>query len=274
MIIWLASYPKSGNTWVRAFLSTYIYSQNEEFKFENMKKIDLFPQMKYFNDIGVIPNNLSEFAKNLILTQDKINLSNDIVFFKTHNAMCSIGNYPFTNKDNTLGVIYLIRDPRDVLISYSKHDDTSMDFSLKALINSKNAGYLIDDKNKKLLSTIGNWSENYNSWKNFNLTKKIIIKYEDLLINPFDNFLKIIEYLNKLYGLKIDKDKIKKIIEITKFSNLQDLEKKFGFNEKISKKELFFREGKSGYWKSQLDKKIIDKIENLFCNEMKELNYL
>ena len=85
---------------------------------------------------------------------------------------------------------------------------------------------------------------------------------------------KIIEYLNKLYGLKIDKDKIKKIIEITKFSNLQDLEKKFGFNEKISQKGLFFRKGKSGSWKSQLDKKITDKIENLFHNEMKELNYL
>ena len=121
---------------------------------------------------------------------------------------------------------------------------------------------------------MGSWSENYNSWKNFNLTKKIIIKYEDLLINPFDNFLKIIEYLNELYGLKVDKDKIKKIIEITKFSNLQDLEKKFGFNERISQKELFFREGKSGSWKSQLDKKITDKIENLFQNEMKELNYL
>ena len=274
MIIWIASYPKSENTWVRAFLSTYIYSQNGEFKFENLKKITLFPQMKYFNDIGVTPNNLLEFAKNLVLAQDKINLSNDIVFFKTHNAMCSVENYPFTNKDNTLGAIYIIRDPRDVLVSYAKHDDTSLDFSLKALINTKNLGTLIDDKNKKLLSIMGSWSENYNSWKNFNLTKKIIIKYEDLLINPFDNFLKIIEYLNKLYGLKIDKDKIKKIIEITKFSNLQDLEKKFGFNEKISQKELFFREGKSGSWKSQLDKKITDKIENLFHNEMKELNYL
>ena len=142
------------------------------------------------------------------------------------------------------------------------------------MTTGKALAYLPDGEKRKLVSLMGSWSENYNSWKNFNLTKKIIIKYEDLLINPFDNFLKIIEYLNKLYGLKIDKAKIKKIIEITKFSNLQDLEKKFGFNEKISKKELFFREGKSGSWKSQLDKKIIDKIENLFCNEMKELNYL
>ena len=274
MIIWIASYPKSGNTWARAFLSTYIYSQNGEFKFEDLKKITLFPLMKHFNDIGVTPNNFLEFAKNLVLAQDKINLSNDIVFFKTHNAMCSVENYPFTNKDNTLGAIYIIRDPRDVLVSYAKHDDTSLDFSLKALINTKNLGTLIDDKNKKLLSIMGSWSENYNSWKNFNLTKKIIIKYEDLLINPFDNFLKIIEYLNELYGLKVDKDKIKKIIEITKFSNLQDREKKFGFIETISKKELFFREGKSGSWKSQLDKKITNKIENLFYNEMKELNYL
>ena len=141
------------------------------------------------------------------------------------------------------------------------------------LENASTNGIFIESASRTL-STIGNWSENYNSWKNFNLTKKIIIKYEDLLINPFDNFLKIIEYLNKLYGLKIDKDKIKKIIKITKFSNLQDLEKKFGFNERISQKELFFREGKSGSWKSQLDKKITDKIENLFHNEMKELNYL
>ena len=137
MIIWLASYPKSGNTWVRAFLSTYIYSQNGEFKFENFEKITLFPQMKHFTDIGVTPNNFLEFAKNLVLAQDKINLSNDIVFFKTHNAMCSVENYPFTNKDNTLGAIYIIRDPRDVLVSYARHDDTSLDFSLKALINTK-----------------------------------------------------------------------------------------------------------------------------------------
>ena len=128
--------------------------------------------MKYFNDIGVTPNNLLEFAKNLVLAQDKINLSNDIFFFKTHNAMCSVENYPFTNKDNTLGVIYIIRDPRDVLVSYAKHDDTSLDFSLKALINTKNLGTLADDKNKKLLSIIGSWSENYNSWKNLDLMKQ------------------------------------------------------------------------------------------------------
>ena len=150
---------------------------------ENLKKITLFPQMKYFNDIGVTPNNLLEFAKNLVLAQDKINLSNDIVFFKTHNAMCSVENYPFTNKDNTLGAIYIIRDPRDVLVSYARHDDTSLDFSLKALINTKNLGTLIDDKNKKLLSIIGSWSENYNSWKNFNLTKKKFTNEFELLIN-------------------------------------------------------------------------------------------
>ena len=77
------------------------------------------------------------------MAQDKINLSNDIVFFKTHNAMCSVANYPFTNKDNTLGAIYIIRDPRDVLVSYAKHDDTSLDFSLKALILNLQNKYTI-----------------------------------------------------------------------------------------------------------------------------------
>ena len=80
MIIWLASYPKSGNTWVRAFLSTYIYSQNGEFKFENMKKITLFPQMKYFNDIGVTPISLKYFI-----------CGNKVIFFKFSNL-----NSPFS----------------------------------------------------------------------------------------------------------------------------------------------------------------------------------
>ena len=142
------------------------------------------------------------------------------------------------------------------------------------MTTGKALNYLPDGEKRKLVSIMGSWSENYNSWKNFNLTKKIIIKYEDLLLDPFMNFLKIIEFLNNLYGLKIDKNKIKKSIEATKFSNLQNLEKKNGFGEKLDNNELFFREGKIGQWKKKLDKKFSDKLEKVFYKDMKELNYL
>ena len=264
MIIWIASYPKSGNTWVRAFLSYYIYSEGKEFNFQMLNKITQFPSRTLFNKMGQNPKNLLEAAQSWISTQEMINLSNDndIVFLKTHNAMCKLENYAFTNKENTLGAIYIVRDPRDVLVSYHAHSvNVNYTSVLSTMTTGKTPTHLSDDKDKKDMSIMGNWSENYNSWKNFNLTKKIIIKYEDLLLDPFMNFLKIIEFLNNLYGLKIDKNKIKKSIEATKFSNLQKLEKEIGFGEKLKNKKLFFREGKIGQWKKKLDKKFSDKLE-------------
>ena len=274
MIIWIASFPKSGNTWVRAFLSSYFFSEGNDFDLNLLNKIDQFPLLKHFLDIKENPQNLLDASKNWIIMQNKINLSNKITFLKTHHTMCTIGNSPFTNKENTMGAIYLVRDPRDIAVSYSKHDDTNYNITIKSMITEKMQISLPDDKNQKALALIGNWSENYNSWKNFDLTEKIIIKYEDLVLNPFESFFKIIKYLNKLYNLVIDEKKIKKCIELTKFSKLQNLEKKFGFKETISKNELFFRTGKIGQWEKKLNKNDVIKIENTFKKEMVELGYL
>ena len=165
---------------------------------------------------------------------------------------------------------------KDSLANYSFYlgaTNTNIE-EIKSMITEKMQISLPDDKNQKALALIGNWSENYNSWKNFDLTEKIIIKYEDLVLNPFESFFKIIKYLNKLYNLVIDEKKIKKCIELTKFSKLQNLEKKFGFKETISKNELFFRTGKIGQWEKKLNKNDVIKIENTFKKEMVELGYL
>ena len=282
MIIWISSYPKSGNTWMRCFLSSYIFSKNGEFTFDLLKNIVQFPTLRHYRNVNIIPSNLLESAKGWVLAQDAMNLDNKIKFIKTHNALCNINNYPFTNKDNTLGVIYLVRDPRDVLVSYSNH--TSMDFNsiLDVILRSKNPSY-ISSKGVNISkiqvtdivgSIMGNWSENYNSWKNLNFGKKIIIKYEDLINKPFETFLKVIIFLNDLYGLKIDEEKIKKSIISTSFSQLQQLEKKIGFVEHASKDTVFFKEGKIGVWKDKIDNQTIKKIEETFKNEMNELGYL
>ena len=248
MIIWIASYPKSGNTWMRSFLSSYIYSEKGEFDFKLLKNIVQFPTLRHFENINVFPSNLLESAKGWILAQDAINLDNKVKFLKTHNSLCNINNYHFTNKENTLGVIYLVRDPRDVLISYSNHLSTDFNATLEAILKSKNPSFISPKgvnigsiQNEDIVGSImGNWSENYNSWKNLNFGKKIIIKYENLINNPFENFLKVITFLNDLYGLKINEEKIKKSISSTTFSKLQSLEKKSGFIEHASKNTVFF----------------------------------
>ena len=282
MIIWIASYPKSGNTWMRSFLSSYIYSEKGEFDFKLLKNIVQFPTLRHFENINVFPSNLLESAKGWILAQDAINLDNKVKFLKTHNSLCNINNYHFTNKENTLGVIYLVRDPRDVLVSYSNHTSEDFNATLEAILKSKNPSFISPKgvnigsiQNEDIVGSImGNWSENYNSWKNLNFGKKIIIKYENLINNPFENFLKVITFLNDLYGLKINEEKIKKSISSTTFSKLQSLEKKSGFIEHASKNTVFFKKGKIGIWKNKLNKETVKKIEKNFEKEMKELGYL
>ena len=142
MIIWIASYPKSGNTWVRSFLSDYLNKNKTYFNFSILKKINRFPRKELYDNLKI----------------------------------------------------------------------------------------------------------NYN------------------------NFSEIVTYLNGVDGIEINEQMINKSIENTNFKSLQNLEKKFGFNEK--EHGVFFRKGKSGNWKNELDKKIVSQIEQAFKEEMKELNYL
>ena len=276
MIVWIASFPKSGNTWLRAFLCSYIYmnSDDKNFDFELFKNILRFPSTKQYKDIGVEPKNFEEVAKHWIDVQKKINSNNKINFLKTHNAYGGLKNFEFTDKKNTIGAIYLVRDPRDVLVSYARHLEISIDKTLELVLEDNHTGWLNQYKKDVIGEIRGNWAQNYNSWKNFYLAEKIIIKYEDLSSDPFNTFSNVIKYLNKLFGLEIDNEKIKKCIEITDFNKLKKLEIKSGFVENYNKKEPFFNIGKSDQWQNILDEKIISKLEQKFNREMRELKYI
>jgi len=269
MIIWIASYPKSGNTWVRSFLTNYLNKNGSNFNFHLLDQIKKFPRRELIDDLNINYYKFEEIVKNWINMQELINLKQKFTYLKTHNAMCTVNNYPFTNKKNTIGFIYIVRDPRDVILSYSYYLKKNVEFTLELMID-KSTRQQFDEGNDETI--LGSWSENYKSWRDYNAVKKIIIKYEDLIQNPYENFFKIINYLNGINGLPIDKGMIKKSIENTSFKKLQNLEKKFGFHEK--RHGVFFRNGKSKNWENELDKKIVFQIEQSFKEEMLELGYL
>ena len=138
MIIWLASYPKSGNTWVKIFLNSILFSKDQIDI--NKNNIRLFPLRSDFNTLNVNIDNIKEFADNCLNAQNLINIDNKIKFFKTHNALWKLGEKTFTNEDNTLGVLHIVRDPRNLVTSLSNHSSITIDEGLVGIGNNDSFG--------------------------------------------------------------------------------------------------------------------------------------
>ena len=284
MFIWLASYPKSGNTLLRALLASYFFSKDGIFDFELIKNIKQFPQIGLFENLGIDVTNEKEVIKNYINVQASINKKKSIQFLKTHSYLFNIDNNPFTDLNNSLGAIYIVRDPRNVLISYAHHNNISIKDTAEIMINSINYGGNLktDNISDKTKVYMGSWSSNFHSWKSFKSPGKyLLVKYEDLVNDKEKTFYKILNFIYKLNksNLSIDKNKIKNMIETTSFKNMQALEKKEGFieskiNIKTGKKIPFFNLGPKNTWKNILDEEIRKKIEISFRDEMIELGYL
>ena len=133
MIIWLASYPKSGNTWVRAFISAYYYSMNGEFDFSLLDKIKQFPDKEFFEKEF---NNISDVSYEWINSQKKIIQNKKIKFLKTHSCLGDYKDRPFTTSETSLGGIYIVRDPRNVFTSIKNHFSMSDEEAFKMLIDN------------------------------------------------------------------------------------------------------------------------------------------
>ncbi len=289
MIIWLASYPKSGNTWVRLFLNSLFFSNNGKLNINDIKDINhinigQFPERRYFNNLVDDLDDIKKISKNWIIAQNIINLDKKIKFFKTHHAFCNINNNYFTDINNTMAVIYIVRDPRNIVTSLLNHYEREnytqvLDFIFNedqaiGKPNFKKVSY----KQSEIFTLIGSWKNNYNSWKNFP-KNFYLIKYEDLIENPLIEFNKLTDFLANLLKIKFNKDKINNSINSCDFKNLKLIEKKYGFVESIlskktGKKINFFNLGPDNNWKKILDNEITKKIEKNFGKEMKELRYI
>ena len=272
MILWLASYPKSGNTFVRALLSSYLNNENEDV-FSKMRGIRSFPKKSSFNNIideDLLKNDRMQLFKYFLSAQKKINENNKLNFVKTHNFFGSTNGYEFTDKENTAGAIHIVRDPRSIAVSYAHHSDISFEKSVDLLLMENRIGINDGGYPEARMS----WKIHLQSWLNCTFPK-LLIKYEDLNQDTYSTFKKILIFINQFLGNKfeINEDKIKNTIEICSFHNLSKLENKIGFKEK-EKNVNFFRKGENKEWEKILPPELIRKIENKYLDELKKLNYI
>ena len=278
MIIWLASYPKSGNTWVRAFISSLLYSENGINDFTKLSKIPQFPDRRQFKTLIDNFQDYKIVSANWKSAQNLLTLDNDIKFLKTHHALVKINNFEFTDNTNSLGVIHIVRDPRTVLLSLKNHFGVTDSEEAKNFLFNEHLWLGINkkeefkDRSNKIPTLIGSWRINYLSWKN-KIQNYLLVKYEDLLEDPYKEFFRISNYLENLMKCKFDKDKINNAIKSTSFEKLQNLEEKGYFNEH-GQGVKFFNSGPNSNWKLELDEKIVQELNIRFKNEMLELGYL
>ena len=280
MIIWLASYPKSGNTLLRSMLAAYFFSKDGIYNFSLIRNIRQFPNTHLFKNLGIDVNNQKEVVKNYINVQKSFNKKNSVQFLKTHSYLFNIENHAFTDLNNSLGVIYLVRDPRNVVTSWARFANVSIENAANTLINVKHFGG--DEKTQEPIVHMGTWDGNFQSWKSFKHQERyLLIKYEDLIADREKYFLESLKFIYKLNNTDfiLDKSKFNNVLDTTSFEKLQRLENEEGFFEakkdkKTGKKIPFFNLGPKNDWKKLLDQKIREKIEKAFRKEMTELNYL
>lgn len=281
MIFWVASYPKSGNTWLRALLSSYYYSEDGAFDQKLLSKIDQFPQKRYYSNFDYDKKIVTDTSKFWLKAQEIINLDKKLKFFKTHNILGGLNGNQFTNTKNTIGGIYIVRDPRNVITSLKNHFEMNNSEALKFMLNKNKYTYdhhLENDYSDFQL--ISSWENNYKSWINQKNIPVKFIKYGNLYTKTYEVFKDLIEFINMTCKNqnKFNKNKAQKAIYSSSFDNLKSIENKKGFSESVlskigTKKISFFHLGPKNNWKNIFDKNYQNKLNFTFESNLKELNY-
>lgn len=272
-IVWLVSYPKSGNTWFRCFLSALFYGSvdinriNTEGIFSDRRTCDLTLDI----DSRLLTEDESLLRQSKIYTY-LANLSPRLQWIKVHDAYSLDTNKKLIfPKEVTHKVIYLVRNPLDVVGSFANHMACPINRAIFAM--NKKDNYLANTKglntNPQFPQKLFDWSGHVNSWLDQKRLEVEVVRYEDMKKKPTQTFSRVMKSL----GLKIKRDDIKQAIDLTQFEKLKKAESEHGFQEKHARSKAFFRKGQSGGWVDELTKEQAGRIINVHSKTMQKLGY-
>ncbi|MCU0893041.1 MAG: sulfotransferase domain-containing protein [Rhodospirillales bacterium] len=271
-ILWLASYPKSGNTWLRAFLANYLRNTGRP------EDINALPEFA-LGDMRIEPYLRISGKEPAALSRDEINrlrpqahralaaAASGLVPVKTHSAIATVGGVPTITPEVTFGAIYVIRNPLDVAVSFSHHYAVSLDQAVTAICFR---GLEIPAKEGHVVQIISDWSTHVRSWLTASGLNLKTLRYEDMLASPRRAFAAVCAFL----GMPKDEARLRRAIRHSAFKVLAEQERKEGFVERARGAAAFFRRGQAGGWREELTPAQVEAI--LACHRplMTELGYL
>lgn len=265
----VASYPKSGNTWVRMVCATYALTDDDLDQFVEQDDIGIYhfqavsPIPVY--ELGIDTQAQLRPAALLVLARDLSREGPTLV--KSHHACCDINGMHLWEPQWTKRVVVPVRDPRDVACSAADHFGMTHEEAVEFMANSDaNIG-----GDQKLHHMLGSWSDHVTSWMNTERVPTHIVRYEDLHANTLEQFAEVLRFLEVE---EVELERLESAIEACSFDRMQELEEKIGFPETSENQERFFRRGKAGGWRDELDPSLARRIEDEHGDAMERLEYL
>ncbi len=276
-IIWLASYPKSGNTWMRALLTNYLCDGETPADINEMDGGPIASSRVWFDEwVGVEASALSDNAIERLrpgVYRCLARETPDTLYMKVHDAWSRTdrGDALFP-ADVTAGVVYILRNPLDIAMSYRHHYGISIEMAVEALCNPSNTiarshGELSD----QLRQWLGSWSSHVKSWMDESGLTIHLVRYEDMCSNPEAALGAVVRFC----GLPFDEDRVRKAVVFSDFTELQRQESTDGFRERLNRSPVpFFRRGQAGAWRKELQIELVNRLIGTHKDVMKRFGYL
>jgi hypothetical protein len=270
-LIWLASYPKSGNTWLRAYLHNLLRNPGQAYDINRLGEFSFSDStIHWYSPYLTKPWQewtAREIMENRWKAQRDIGrMSPDDVFVKTHNALVEFEGRPMIHMDLTAGAIYIVRNPLDVCISLADHYGCDIDESIRILAahtsGTPSGDQLVFEVHNTWSTHVFSWTKQPGPWLH-------VMRYEDMLKKPMVAFGRVTKFL----GLAPPRDRIERAVKASSFESLRAQEDAQGFRERSYKAEKFFRVGQAGQWREKLSKAQIDRVVQSHKAQMERFGY-
>ena len=274
-IVWLASYPKSGNTWLRAFLHNLFHNEARPVDVNRMQGglLQSDGALMWFQMVDRRPVSAWS-SEDVAAMRPKVceliaRGQPGSIFCKTHNALMTVHGHPTINLQVTSGAIYVVRNPLDVAASTADF----LGIGLDQVIEMMATDYLemphdVERNNVSIVS--GSWSQHVASWTGGTNERLHVVRYEDMLEKPSAAFGSVARFL----GLKPSRQRLLRAIRHSSFGAMQGQEAAGGFRERSEHQKRFFRRGKAGGWKDELSESQVRRICEAHEEQMKRFGYL
>lgn len=255
-IVWLASYPKSGNTWVRLFLSNYLSGSPADFDLNTAARhIISEASLGVFREAGLPPgfSTPDVYRVRPAVQRQVAERTPRLRLVKTHLALTTVGTSPTIVPEITAGALYFVRNPFDVAVSMASFFRISIDDAVEGLLYDRSELPSTDTQVHQLL---GSWSLHVASWVGARGIPCRAIRYEDLLADPLTGFGTILRHLN----IDVDDEMLRRAVANVAFPNLRRMEAGGGFEENPNSGTVFFRSGTAHDYLNHLSRRQIDRI--------------